>query len=90
MYIETYIRGTTPKDLISYNDFADERKETLLSMDELRIKSMYARYGIKFPPKGKTFWEAVAEAILAMPNADVSDGKRLEAMLILDELNVRK
>lgn len=86
MQFTEYISGPIPKDLISYNEFADIRKRTILTMDETSIRSMYARYGIKFPPKGKTFWQAVAEIILAMP--DAPDSKVREAMTILNELNI--
>lgn len=86
--MQTYIKGTIPKDLVNYNDFAEERKAILLSMNEYKIRRMYRKYGMAFPPENETFWEAVAKSILKMPEAP--EDKVREAKTILNELNVEE
>ncbi len=42
--------------------FIKESNEVLLSLDEDRIRTLYARYGVELPP-GLVFWGAVHKAI---------------------------
>lgn len=82
----TYIKGTMPRDLTKYYEFAEKRRNALLTFNRLEIMSLYKQYDIEFPPKGESFWEAVAKNVLNM--ADAPTEARMEALNILNELNI--
>lgn len=80
------IKGTKTSDLAKFKEFEYFRRQALLSMNEERIRHFYEAWEIEFPPKGEEFWEAVAKNILRM--VDAPPTKRVEAVRILDELNI--
>lgn len=83
--IETYVKGAST-NVAEFYRFDSERRTALLTMDESTIKKFYRSWGIEFPRRGESFWEAVAKNILSLP--DIPPYKRIEAACILDELNV--
>lgn len=84
--IQQKVKGAKTGSLARFKEFEHERRMALLSFDEKRIRQHYAEWNIPFPPNNETFWEAVAKNVLLM--SDVPPGKRIEALLILDELNI--
>lgn len=80
------IKGVKATGFERFMEFEYERNKALLSLDEKKIRKMYAKWDIVFPPEGEGFWEAVAKNILRM--TDAPTGARIEAVRILDELNM--
>lgn len=75
------------KTLGGFKQFDIERRKALLTMDEQTIRAHYEKWCIPFPREGELFWEAVAKNVLALP--DIPPAVRLEAVSVLDELNIK-
>lgn len=80
------IKDVKTSDMAKFKEFEYHRRQAILSMNEERIKHFYEAWEIPFPPEGEGFWEAVATNILRMN--DAPPAKRVEAVRILDELNI--
>ena len=84
--MERKVKGAKTTSLAEFRVFDYERRQALLTMDEGVIRRFYAEWAISFPPGKESFWEAVAKNILLMK--EVPPKYRMEALRILDELNI--